>query len=97
MAKDKPKVLKIRLENNAVVEIPDGKKEFASMRYWANCKNEMARLIKSGGKAICFGWSSMGLGKSRGFELERILLVPHGGSKNDTIVTVEVKSNSNSS
>jgi len=67
-----------------------GKKEFSSMKYWADCKNEMARIIKPGGKAICFGWNSMGLGKNRGFEMKRILLVPHGGSKNDTIVTVEI-------
>ena len=69
-----------------------GKKEYASMKYWAECKNEVARILKPGGKAICFGWSSMGLGKNRGFKMERILLVPHGGSKNDTIVTVEIKS-----
>ena len=68
-----------------------GKKEFSSMKYWADCKNEIKRLIKHGGKAICFGWSSMGLGKGRGFKMKRILLVPHGGSKNDTIVTVETK------
>lgn len=55
-------------------------------------KDEAARIVKPGGKAICFGWNSMGLGKNRGFKMERILLVPHGGSKNDTIVTVEVKS-----
>ena len=68
-----------------------GKKEYASMRYWAECKNEMARIIKPGGKAICFGWNSMGLGKNRGFEMIEILLVAHGGSKNDTIVTIEKK------
>ena len=68
-----------------------GKNEFASMKYWADCKNQIARIIKPGGKAICFGWSSMGLGKGRGFSLKRVLLVPHGGSKNDTIVTVEQK------
>ena len=62
------------------------------MKYWADCKNEIARIIKPGGKAICFGWNSMGLGKNRGFKMERILLVPYGGSKNDTIVTVEKKS-----
>ncbi len=61
------------------------------MNYWSECKNEMARILKPGGKAICFGWNSMGLGKNRGFEMTRILLVPHGGSKNDTICTVEVK------
>ena len=62
-----------------------------SMKYWASCKNEIARILRDGGKVICFGWNSMGLGKNRGFEMQRILLVPHGGSKNDTIVTVERK------
>lgn len=62
-----------------------------SMKYWASIKNEMARITKTGGLAICCGWSSMGLGKNRGFEMLEILLVPHGGSKNDTIVTVERK------
>lgn len=54
-------------------------------------KDEVARIIKPGGKAICFGWNSMGLGKNRGFKMVRILLVAHGGNKNDTICTVEVK------
>ena len=62
-----------------------------SMKYWAECKNEIARILKPNGKVICFGWNSMGLGKNRGFEMTKILLVPHGGSKNDTIVTVEKK------
>ena len=62
-----------------------------SMKYWADCKNEISRIVKPGGKAICFGWNSMGLGKNRGFEMTRILLVAHGGSKNDTICTVEIK------
>lgn len=59
--------------------------------FYSDAKDEMKRILKTGGKAICFGWSSMGLGKGRGFEMQRILLVPHGGSKNDTIVTVEIK------
>lgn len=63
-----------------------------SMKYWGDCKTEVARIIKPGGKAICFGWNSMGLGKARGFQMKEILLVPHGGSRNDTIVTVEQKS-----
>ena len=56
-----------------------------------NDAQEIARILKLNGKVICFGWSSMGLGKNRGFEMTRILLVPHGGSKNDTICTVEIK------
>jgi hypothetical protein len=62
-----------------------------SSGYNSALKNEAARILKPGGKAICFGWTSMGIGKTRGFEMRRILLVPHGGSKNDTIVTVEEK------
>ena len=62
-----------------------------SMKYWGDCKTEIARIIKPNGKAICFGWTTMGIGINRGFEMTRILLVPHGGSKNDTLVTVETK------
>ena len=54
-------------------------------------KNEIARVVKSGGKVISFGWNSGGIGKKNGFDIERILLVPHGGPHNDTIVTVDIK------
>jgi len=68
-----------------------GIKEFnTKMDFYSNVKDEIARVVKPGGKVISFGWNSMGMGKNRGFEIKRILLVPHGGAKNDTIVTVEV-------
>ena len=47
--------------------------------YWAYCKDEVRRITKPGGRVLSFGWSSQGMGKSRGFEIESILLVPHGG------------------
>jgi DNA modification methylase len=53
--------------------------------------NEIARVLKPNGIVMCFGWNSSGVGRDRGFELLEILLVPHGGSHNDTIVTVERK------
>lgn len=53
--------------------------------------DEIKRILKPGGKALCFGWNSNGVGKTRGFEMIEILLVAHGGSKNDTICTCEVK------
>ena len=59
--------------------------------YWAKCKDEIARVIKPGGKAISFGWDSTGVGKKRGFAIQRILLVCHGACHNDTIVTVDTK------
>ena len=65
--------------------------EATKCSFYSNAKNEIARIVKKGGKVICFGWNSMGCGKNRGFEMTRILMVPHGGSKNDTIITVEMK------
>ena len=47
--------------------------------------------IVHGGHCISFGWNTNGLGKSRGFEIKEILIVAHGGSHNDTLVTVEGK------
>lgn len=59
--------------------------------FWGNHKKEISRIVKLGGKVITFGWNSGGIGYKYGFEIERILLVPHGGWHNDTICTVEVK------
>ena len=55
--------------------------------------DEIQRIMKPGGVCLCFGWNSCGVGKKRNFELTEILLVSHGGSKNDTICTAEVKRN----
>jgi len=59
--------------------------------FYSKAKDEYARVCKLGGKAICFGWNSNGMGINRGFSIEKILLVPHGSAHNDTIVTVERK------
>lgn len=53
--------------------------------------DEISRILKPDGIAISFGWNSSGIGKERGFTILEILLVAHGGSHNDTIVTVEQK------
>ena len=63
----------------------------ANMKYWALCKDNVARILKVGGRVICCGWNTNGLGKNRGFEMTNILIVAHGGSKNDTLVTLEYK------
>lgn len=72
-----------------------GKKQLeinvANMKYWAEIKNEIARILKMNGRVICCGWNSNGLGKNRGFEMTSVLIVNHGGSKNDTLVTLEYK------
>lgn len=59
--------------------------------FYGDRKREVARAIKRGGKVLCFGWNSGGIGKSNGFDLIEVLIVPHGGAHNDTICTVEIK------
>lgn len=66
--------------------------ETTQSSFWSNAKKSFAPKIKHGGSVICFGWNSGGFGKTLGFELIEVLLVPHGGAHNDTICTVEVKS-----
>lgn len=59
--------------------------------FWSETKNNLAFRIVKNGYVICCGWNTNGFGKNRGFELVEILLIPHGGHHNDTIVTVERK------
>lgn len=66
-------------------------KETTQASYWSKQKNEIARIIKPNGLCISCGWNSNGIGKTRGFEIIEILLVAHGGNHNDTIITVERK------
>ena len=60
--------------------------------FYGDRKAACAKLIKTGGHCISFGWNSGGLGKKNGFEIIEILLIAHGGAHNDTICTVERKS-----
>jgi hypothetical protein len=62
-----------------------------SSNFYNRVMNATADKIIQGGWAICCGWNSGGYGKNRGYSLEEVLLVCHGGHHNDTIVTVERK------
>lgn len=64
-----------------------------SMAFYEKVKSELCELVDVGGYAISFGWNTNGFGRARGFEIVEILIIAHGGSKNDTIVTVERKIN----
>jgi hypothetical protein len=59
--------------------------------YWSNHKKLIGEIVKKDGYVITCGWNSGGIGKKYGFEIVEILLVPHGGWHNDTIVTVDKK------
>jgi len=69
--------------------------ETTRVDFYSRIKNEITRIIKPNGIVISFGWTTMGIGKGRGFHIEEILIVPYGGSKNDTLVTVERKHQTN--
>jgi len=74
---------------------PDKSK--TDMRAYEHVKSAVCEKIKIGGYAISFGWNTNGFGKARGFEIVEIMCIAHGGSKNDTIVVVEKKVESNQS
>jgi hypothetical protein len=65
--------------------------ETTQASFWAKLKKEISRITKMDGIVVSCGWNSGGIGKKYGFELLEVLLVPHGGHHNDTIVTVEKK------
>ena len=52
-------------------------------------KDLLKELLNKNGKVITFGYHSVSMGKSRGFEQEKVLLMSHGGAIHDTIAVVE--------
>lgn len=51
----------------------------------------IADKLRKGGICLSFGWNSNGIGKTRGFEMIEMLVVSHGGNRNDTICVAEKK------
>lgn len=68
---------------------PEG--NYTQSSFWSNQKKEIARILRKEGIVLSFGWNTNGIGKTRGFKIEEILLVPHGGAHNDTICMCERK------
>ena len=58
-------------------------------------KNGIPKILEDRGIVITFGYHSTVMGKSRGFEIEHILLISHGGAIHDTIATIERKIDAN--
>jgi len=54
-------------------------------------KDRIAEIVREGGHVVSFGWNTVGMGKGRGFAPVEYLICSHGGNRNDTLVTVEVK------
>ena len=58
-------------------------------------REEISRAVTPGGHCISFGWNTVGMGKGRGWEIIEILIVSHGGNRNDTLCTVERRLSAN--
>lgn len=54
-------------------------------------RDAMDPIIRPGGICLSFGWNSNGMGTTRGYEIEEIMLCAHGGGHNDTICVAERK------
>lgn len=63
--------------------------ETQNARLYSECRDTAMSILTEGAIVISCGWNSAGMGASRGFDLQEILMVCHGGAHNDTIVVVE--------
>lgn len=68
-----------------------GKDLQSNAAYFKELDKEIDRIMTPKGKVIRFAWNSKRISKN--FEIKRILLVNHGAAHNDTIVTVQQKTN----
>lgn len=68
-----------------------GMAETQSAVLYKRVRDAFDPMVKEGGVVLSFGWNSTGMGVKRGYEIEEILLVAHGGAHNDTICIAERK------
>tara|TARA_Y100001951_G_C11297969_1_gene277279 strand:- start:18482 stop:18970 length:489 start_codon:yes stop_codon:yes gene_type:complete len=54
-------------------------------------KDALIPIITENSRIITFGYHSVSMGKKRGFEIEEICVMSHGGAIHDTIATVEIR------
>lgn len=66
-------------------------KDTQSAVLYKRVRDAVDELLAPGAVVLSFGWSSNGMGKGRGYAIEELLLVAHGGAHNDTICIAERK------
>lgn len=57
----------------------------------AKLRKLVGKLLNPDGVVLSFGWNSVGMGKTYGFEIVELMLVCHGQDHNDTICIAERK------
>lgn len=60
-----------------------------STYFYGDLRDAVNKILKSDGVVLSFGWNSIGMGKTRGFEILEVLLVCHGRAHNDTICVAD--------
>lgn len=68
-----------------------GMKETQSALLYKRVRDAIDPILMPNGIVLSFGWSTNGFGVTRGYEIEEIMLVAHGGAHNDTICMAERK------
>ena len=58
---------------------------------WTAERDALDAIMRPAGVVLSFGWNSNGMTRARGYDLEDILMVAHGGASNDTICIAERK------
>jgi hypothetical protein len=66
-------------------------KDTQSACMYKRVRDSLNSIVRLGGAVLSFGWNTVGMGKGRGYRIEEILLVCHGGAHNDTICMAERK------
>ena len=74
-------------ESYAAAGLKAGMQDTQNASLYAKTRAAARTLCKHGTVVLSFGWNSCGMGK--GFEIDEILLVAHGGAHNDTICMAE--------
>lgn len=57
--------------------------------HFKHIRDEVAKVVRPGGRALTFGFTSTGMARSRGFEKEELAIFAHGGRYRDTFCVVE--------
>lgn len=66
-------------------------KDTQNAALYKRVRDALDPLIALDGIVLSFGWSSNGMGKGRGYQIEEVMMVAHGGAHNDTICIAERK------
>lgn len=59
--------------------------------FWRKCRDALDPIVKPNGLVVSYGWNTNGMGLGRGYQIEDVMLVSHGGAHNDTICMAERK------